>query len=294
MPQLKLYAMKNIIILLSVIALFSCARKEKAEIARLNLQKDSLVVQAQLKEEAINEFVASFNAIEENLKQIKEKEQLITVNAKKGNELNQDAKTRINEDINMIYDMMVKNKQAVNSLSKKLKEANVKIADLEKMVTYLTEQIQAKDAEIEDLKNKLVAMNIQIDNLTTTVDTLTTANNEKKKKIEEQTVTINTAFFALGNKKELLANNIITKEGGFIGLGKTEKLKQDFNKDYFTQIDIRKTKSFIIKAKKAKILTTHPSESYKLYAGEKSADSLVVTDPKLFWSASKYLVILTE
>jgi hypothetical protein len=45
--------------------------------------------------------------------------------------------------------------------------------------------------------------------------------------------------------------------------------------------------------KKVDIITTHPSQSYKIY-GEKSVDSLVIINAKEFWSASKYLVIVID
>lgn len=286
--------MKNLFILFSIVVIFGCARKEKAEIERLNTVRDSILAEAQLKEQALNDFISSFNEIEENLRQIKDKENLITVSAKKGAELNLEAKDRINQDINLIYEMMQKNKKSIANLDKKLKAANIKIVELEQLIRNLTYQVQQKDSAIVELQAKLENMNIQITMLNTAVDTLTVSNTKKTKTIEEQTVSINTAFYAIGTKKELIDNKIITKEGGFIGLGKTTKVKSDFNKKYFTKIDIRKFKMLPIKMKKASIITTHPSESYKLYSTKKSADSLEIVNPVEFWESSKYLVILVE
>jgi len=41
------------------------------------------------------------------------------------------------------------------------------------------------------------------------------------------------------------------------------------------------------------MLTTHPSNSYKLI-GEKLIEKLEITNTKEFWSASKYLVIILD
>ena len=87
---------------------------------------------------------------------------------------------------------------------------------------------------------------------------------------------------------------VITKKGGFIGIGKTEQLKQDFNTDYFTQVDITETQAIDLFSKKANILTSHPSDSYKLEGDDESVDKLVILDPVRFWSASKYLVVVVE
>ena len=75
-------------------------------------------------------------------------------------------------------------------------------------------------------------------------------------------------------------------------MGKDEVLKNaDFNKDYFTQIDIRKDTEIKLYSKSAKLLTIHPEGSYKLDKDEKGQYVLRITDPTLFWSVSRYLVI---
>jgi hypothetical protein len=82
-------------------------------------------------------------------------------------------------------------------------------------------------------------------------------------------------------------------EGGFVGIGRNKKVKEDFNQEYFTRVDITKLKSIPVLRKKADIITTHPSQSYKIF-GEKSVDSIVISNQKEFWSASKYLVIVID
>ena len=68
----------------------------------------------------------------------------------------------------------------------------------------------------------------------------------------------------------------------------------DFNKDYFTQIDIRTTKEIRLYSKRASLLTTHPEGSYELVKDDKNQYSLVILDPTNFWSVSKYLVLLVK
>ena len=60
------------------------------------------------KEAALQEFISSFNEIQENLNAIKEKEKIVTNESSKG-----DVKSKqgqIKEDIQSIYDLMAKNK----------------------------------------------------------------------------------------------------------------------------------------------------------------------------------------
>ncbi len=236
------------------------------------------------KDAAIQELVSSFNEIQENLNTIKEKEKIISKVTS-----DEDVKSKedqIKEDIQSIYDLMAKNKDRIGSLSKKLKNSKLKIEGLEKMIENMQATLNLKDSEIEELKTKIEGLNVELSSLTTNYKAVENESNQK-------TEIINTAFYAIGTSKELKEKNVITKEGGIIGLGKTTKLSSDFNKEYFTKINIEKTTSINLGAKKIKMLTTHPSSSYKL-VGEKPIEKLEITNTKEFWSASKYLVIVLD
>jgi len=236
------------------------------------------------KDAAIQELVSSFNEIQENLNTIKEKEKIISKVTNDGDVKSKE--DQIKEDIQSIYDLMAKNKDRIGSLSKKLKNSKLKIDGLEKMIDNMQATLNLKDSEIEELKTKIEGLNVELSNLTTNYKAVENESNQK-------TEIINTAFYAIGTSKELKENKVITKEGGIIGLGKTTKLSSDFNKEYFTKINIEKTTSINLGAKKIKMLTTHPSNSYKLI-GEKPIEKLEITNTKEFWSASKYLVIILD
>ena len=236
------------------------------------------------KDAAIQELVSSFNEIQENLNTIKEKEKIISKVTSDGDVKSKE--DQIKEDIQSIYDLMAKNKDRIGSLSKKLKNSKLQIDGLEKMIENMQATLSLKDSEIEELKTKIEGLNVELSSLTTNYKAVENESNQK-------TEIINTAFYAIGTSKELKEKNVITKEGGIIGLGKTTKLSSDFNKEYFTKINIEKTTSINLGAKKIKILTTHPSNSYKLI-GEKPIEKLEITNTKEFWSASKYLVIILD
>jgi peptidoglycan hydrolase CwlO-like protein len=236
------------------------------------------------KEKAVQEFVTAFNEIQDNLNEIKEKEKIVTGSAKAGDVKSKE--DQIKEDIQAIYDLMGKNKNRINSLTKKLKNANVKMEGLEKMIENLQAMINEKDVEIGELKSQIEALNIELSNLNTNYQEIEQESSVKTEKL-------NTAYYAFGTTKELKEKGIITKEGGFIGLGKSNKLKDDFNKDYFTKVDVSQVTTISIGAKKAKLLTTHPSSSYKLI-GEKTVEKIEITNPEEFWGASKYLVIIID
>lgn len=236
------------------------------------------------KSAALQEFIESFNEIQENLNAIKEKEKIVANASSKGDVKNKS--NQIKEDIQAIYDLMAKNKNRISSLSEKLKQSNLKLAGMEKMIENLQNTITLKDEEIAELKNRMEGLNIELANLNTNYKAVESESALK-------TDMLNTAYYTIGTKKELEEKKITTKEGGFIGLGKSTKVTDDFNKEYFTKINIEQTTSINIGAKRVKLLSNHPKNSYKL-VGEKPVEKIEILNAKEFWDASKYLVIVIE
>lgn len=235
---------------------------------------------------SIQSFIRGFNEIQDNLDIIKEKEKIVTA-ASKDSETRKTKEEQIVADIQMIYDVMNKNKQRLSSMRANLKASNNKNAELEKFITRLTAEIESKDAQIGDLKTQLEQLNVAMTNLNVTYQEVTQESEVKTEKL-------NTAFYSFGTSKELIKNGVLTKEGGFIGLGKIQKMKDDFNKNYFTQVDISTTNTIVLAAKKAKLITTHPSASYKIEGADGKAEKLTILNAEDFWSTSKYLVIVVD
>jgi DNA repair exonuclease SbcCD ATPase subunit len=235
---------------------------------------------------SIQSFIRGFNEIQENLDEIKAKEKIVTENSKDA-ETRKTKEEQIVSDIQAMYDLMNKNKQRIASLKAKLKESNGKNDELEKFIARLTSDIEEKDAQINDLKDQLEKLNVEMANLNTNYE-------EAVQESEVKTEKLNTAYYAFGTSKELIKNNVLTKEGGFIGIGKTAKVKEDFNKGYFTKVDVSTLTEIPLGAKKAKLVTTHPAGSYKIEGADGKAEKLVITNPDDFWSASKYCVIVVE
>ena len=235
---------------------------------------------------SIQSFIHGFNEIQDNLDEIKQKEKIVSENSKDP-EVRKTKEQQIVDDIQSIYDIMNKNKQRLAAMKSKLKQSNTHNDELEKFVARLTTEIEEKDAQINDLKGQLEKMNVQMTALNLNYEEATQESAVKTEKL-------NTAYYAFGTSKELIKNNVLTKEGGFIGMGKTAKMKEDFNKAYFTKADISTLTEITLAAKKAKLITTHPAGSYKIEGADGKAEKLVITNAEDFWSASKYLVIVVE
>ena len=235
---------------------------------------------------SIQSFIRGFNEIQDNLDVIKEKQKIVTTTSKDA-ETRKSKQEQIVADIQSMYDIMNKNKQQLAAMKTKLSQSKKQNIELEKFITRLTADLATKDGEIGDLRTQLEQLNVAMTNLK--VD-----YQEAKQESQVKTEKLNTAFYAFGTAKELTKNGVLTKSGGFIGIGKIEKMKEDFNKTYFTKVDISTTNSIVLASKKAKLITTHPAGSYKIEGENGRAEKLTITNADEFWSVSKYLVVVVE
>lgn len=286
--------MKYTYLLLFICLLGSGCENFKEELEQSNREKDSLLTLAIQKEAAIDSFISSFTEIEANLANITQRQNMITSQTKNSVEFSYDSKQRINESIKAINELMEKNKSELELLKKKLRGSNARISSLEKMIAGLQEQIIQKDLELSTLNMQLLSLNKNIDSLNVFIDTITADNRTKTQLISDQITKLQTAFYVVGTYKELRDKNVLNKEGGFLGLGKEQKLKNDFNNEVFTKIDFTQLATIQINTKNAKILTNHPSDSYKMDGDKKMVKSLMITDAEKFWKVSKYLVVVTN
>jgi len=288
--------MKKLLFILSAAVLIaSCNAETKTgsgaegnpEVDKLKTENEQLKKDLAEKDEAYNESIRTLNEIEDNLSLIRQKENIINLSRNNDPELAVDQKDRIIEEITIINSLMEENKGKIANLRGKLKKGDLKIGELEKMIENLLTKINDQEQTITSLREELTQYDIAMDELTATL-------NETVAEVEVRDAELNKAFYVIGSTKELKENGIITKEGGFIGLGKMIKLKDDFNKDYFTQVDITKSKEIMLGGKKMQILTTHPPASYKVIESNNNKEKIEILDSEDFWSISKYLVVVLD
>jgi peptidoglycan hydrolase CwlO-like protein len=269
---------KLLVFVIGLMVLVSCHNYKK-DAEQLTMVRDSLKQESDFKDSSIVEFLNDFNEIQANLDSIKKLEDLVTVQSAQGREMNTRQKQLILDDIALLNDLIQKNKEQTASLQKKLNNANFKIgklntmvAEFETMVNNLEMRVQEKDGEILALNQEVQKLNIDISSLNQKITEIETVSQQKTQTIESQTVALNKAFFAYGTSKELKDNGVIEKTGGLLGIGRTAEIKEDFNRDYFTEIDIRDFDIIPLMVKKAEVISVHPAGSFHI-SGEKTADT---------------------
>jgi chromosome segregation ATPase len=233
--------------------------------------------------------VATLNDIEEGFRAINEAERRVTV-AREGKSVI--STERIRENMQFIAETMKQNRELINKLRNQLRQSSVKGDQLRRTLDNLTLQMEEKNSQIQQLRASLEAKDVEIGELTEQVQDLTTSVTHLEEETAQKTQTIssqekqlNTAWFVYGTKSELKKQHII--ENGKV-------LQSNFNRDYFTKIDIRVDNEIRLYSRSAKLLTAHPSSSYTLTQDANKQYILRITNPQLFWATSKYLVVLVK
>ncbi|MBQ8046936.1 MAG: hypothetical protein IJ196_03315 [Prevotella sp.] len=281
--------MKKTVILsfgLLLAVLSGCQDRRATQSVADTSQYDSLQRVIAQKDNEMNEMMATLNEIQEGLREIGEAENRLTI-VKDGEGSNR--MEQIRENIQFISQTMQRNRELINKLKQQQSESSYKSDQLKKTIDNLILQLDEKDQQLQQLREELNARDIRIGELDKTITDLSADVSDLRSDNEQKTATIstqdkqlNTAWYACGTKKELREHRIL--DGGKV-------LQGNFDKGYFTKIDIRLDKEIKLYTKSAKLLTVHPSGSYRL---EQDADKqyvLYISDPETFWSASKYLVV---
>lgn len=293
--------MKNYVFLfVAGVFLISCNKQElENQVAQLEAEKAEILQAVEVKDADIMSFMTSFAKIEENLREIREREMNIKV-ARQEEGLSSDAlEAKIEEDIQVISQLLQDNRKKLENLSAKLavsKSDNNKLNRLmAQLKEDLTRQIEERETVIRTLNEQLASMKIEIKELNNTLTDLRNVGLAQDSVIHLQTEELNTAYYVVGSSKELEKEHVISREGGLLGIGKTEKLSTNLNTHKFTKIDIRQQLSFPIEAKEIELVTSHPDNAYKIEKDESHHTiNLVISDPEAFWESSKYLVMLKK
>lgn len=301
--------MKKLLVLAvcGVLVLASCNQEKKSALNPAEIQNDSLRAIIDARDNEINDMMGTLNDIQQGFAEINEAENRVTI-AKDGE--GADKSAQVKENIQFIAQRMQENRELIKKLQQQLRETGFKGEAMKKTLLQLTNQLSRKEDELKRLRAELESKDIHIkeldetitglntdvaslksdkENLTTEKENLTAEkqnlqaeSNQKSETISSQDKQLNTGWYVFGTKSELKAQRIL--DGGKV-------LQGSFNKNYFTKIDIRVNKEIKLYTKSARILTSHPGSSYTLSKDTNGQFVLRITDPQIFWSTSKYLVV---
>lgn len=205
-------------------------------------------------------------------------------------------KAQFSEQVGRLSYQMQQNKERLAELEKQLQDSNSSNSALVNSIATLKKQIASQEALIKSLTQQLDAAGAiiatqseQIDSLNTTVTDITSQRDIAEDRSAQLTAELNKCYYVYATKDELKKYNII--ETGF--LRKTKILRDDFEQQFFMTADKTTLTTINTHDKKAKVLTTQPTDSYVIedVNGQKV---IKITNPARFWEKSNYLVIQVD
>lgn len=281
--------MKKVIYFACLIAFALTGCTQRKSSTAVDPANDSLQQVIAQRDSEINDMMGTLNEITEGFRQINEAENRVSI-VKDGEGTNK--RQQIKENIQFISNTMQRNRELIKKLQQQLRDSRFNGGELKKAIENLMQQLDEKNQQLQQLRTELDSKDIHIaeldetvSNLNSNVSNLKNESDQKSQTISNQDKQLNTAWFVFGTKKELKDQHILAN-------GKV--LESSFNKNYFTKIDIRMDKEIKLYSKSARVLTMHPSSSYTLSRDANNQYILRINNPQIFWSTSKYLVILVK
>lgn len=272
----------------------ACGNKERTQ----QLESENSQLSGDLREALATQdsLLVLVNDITDGMNQIKDLEHILSTPSGLNSE-NPNRKEQIRNDMIAIQQSLQQRRERLAQLEDKLKKSSGQNATLLKTVENLKSQIAEQETEIATLHNQLAAANIQITSLNQAVDSLNrdvTIEKEQRAAAQEEvsnlTNDLNACYYVIGTNRELKAHDII-EGGGF--LRKTKVLQSEFDRNYFTRGDMRTLTTIPLHAKKGKVLTPQPQDTYEIV---KEGDQAIlrITNVKRFWETSNLLVIQVD
>ncbi len=284
---------KQIFLFASLLSITACNQQtKKNETNPLQNEKDSLQALLNERDSTLSAYMMSFMDIEQTLDSINTRQKNIYIRTEGEPEVSFTIVDEINKEIRAINQLIDKNSKKISLLNNEIKKSGGNNKKLEDMITQLNQQIITKQDELAFLNSKLNSMNIKVFQLQTTISLLNAQNEAQNAIIEKNKEALHRAFYIVGTSKDLQKEKIIDKKGGLLGMGKTQELSNDFDGTKFIKVDYSQLNNIPVNCKKVQIITTHPSDSYRMVRENGLVKDIIITDADEFWKASKYLVIV--
>ena len=295
--QLGIIVAAVVIVIVAAVSSIYIYNQKQSEVENLTAKNSDLNELIENRDSVVNDLVNSFNEIEDNLKFIKEKRKQLSIEEEK--EGGVDKKQAIIKDIQLMNNMLEESSKHIAELEKKLKKSGIKLSSFQNKIASLSKTVADQNSEIEKLRKTVEEKEVMVAGLNQKVDSMQYEIAKRNDTIEtkasiiaRKTDELNTGHVAYGTFKELKEKGLLVKDGGFLGLlGRNTELQENFDPEYFTDLNIRETKTIPIHSKKATIITEHPDSSYTMVKQDGQIAYLQIKNPEEFWKISKYAVI---
>jgi len=275
--------------------LFSCGsdpcdqcQSENEQLKAEKVRQDSI----------LNSFSKAYSEIDSTSLIIEGKKSKINEMAQKGR-LTEEDKIIILAEMDTINTLLENNKSRVSDLQGDVDGGLQE--GFRYMVKSMDEKNSAEDLGLDEMKQDLAQISRdfselfedyvykEVENMEMREKLSSTAKEleDAQQKLDQAKEKLRSGWYVIGEKEELKEKGLIYNKGFF----DNKEVNEDFDKSQFRKVNIYELKEIILDARKADIVTTHPTESYEFVGIKKKVNKLVITNPELFWSVSKFLII---
>lgn len=210
---------------------------------------------------------------------------------------NVDRRAEVRQNLSNIKARLASNRKLLAQMEAKIKAAGNENSVMAKTIAQMKERLEQQDSKIAMLEGELTqaqetiaVLNDQVEQTQQQLAVQTEIKDAAVEAAVEANNQLNTVYYAIGTNKELKQNGLLEKKF----LGQTKVLRGDFNESYFTKADKRTLTSINTGAKKIKIWTNMPSDSYEEVKNADKTITINITNPQEFWSLSPFLVIQVD
>ena len=268
--------------LITLLLLTACGGK--TDTSALEQTIDSLRQANQQQQNSLQEMTTFVTTMSDGMKAIAQQENMIFNNG--GNEGTSLDKEQLKSHLETLANTLTEQRSKIKALTDSLKARGADLSKMQGLIDNLTRQLEEKDKVIAQLRQDVEQKNFSIADLQKKLNVAMAGSaqyEQRAAKAEKELATITSAYVLMGTKEALL-------DGGYIDKRKHVQTGT-MPKGDFTKVNIYQFTELDIPTRSPKLLTDHPRKSYSIEKIDKENRKLVITNPQLFWSSSRYLII---
>ena len=268
--------------IMTVLLLTACGGN--GDSSQLQQTIDSLRQVNQQQQNSLQEMTTFVSTLSDGMNAIAYQENMIFSNS--GNEGTSLDKEQLKSHLETLANTLTEQRSKIKALSDSLKARGADMTKMQGLIDNLTRQLEEKDKVIAQLRQDVEQKNFSIADLQKKLNVAMAGSaqfEQRAAKAEKELATITTAYVLMGTKDALL-------DGGYIDKRKRVQT-ESMPKGDFTKVNIYQFTELDIPSRSPKLLTDHPRMSYSIEKVDKENRKLVISNPQLFWSSSRYLII---
>lgn len=289
-----------------VVLIAGCSdNRMESRLSELEMENFKLKQIDAQRNEFVDEFITTVNAVDDNLKVIAEYQHLVGSDIEQSNgSLSQ--KEGMLRNLDLIREYIKKNERHLSELTSKLASSDKEVSALQKLVSSLKEQNRQKDIELEGLKSQVEELSNEVGRLsdavrerdriiTESAESISNLNkaNESITKELEKAKRADRCWIAKGSKKALKRNGIIQESGTF---KKSYRLASTPSDSGFQSYLVDEISEIRVEAavKNIQLVNERAPGSFRIDPLGEKFSVIVITDRDEFWKYSNYLAVMIK